>query len=507
MRPLGHRSSIAIASLCFIGCVTLVPAAASAKTTPGRYTPTFTTTPCNDARLPTDRTHIECGTLHVPENRSRPSGREVALPVAIVRSTAADRKPDPVFYLEGGPGGAGIDNLSRFQANNLAPDHDLIFFDGRGTGNSTPSLKCPELEAAYWDNLAVAENAALEGNRYRKALLACRRRLTTIADLNQYNTPINALDVVDLHSALRLKSWNAFGISYGTTTALELLRIHAAGLRSAVLDSTFPPYGSSAFDAVAAPFARSLATIMRRCEQDSACGGAYPNLETRFHSVIQSLNIHPHDVTFTDGDGIRRHSMFTGNDLVGLLDNTLASTIGVKAFPSAIAKMEHGDFSYIDASLAQSSAVGFDGQDGVYYSVSCADVGSAAIHTTVAAFAKQHPDLIDFATYPYIPATCRDWRVKSVDHQFTKVRTTTVPTLVLGSEFDPLTPPDDGRHVARQLGAHAIFLEYPFGTHGVSVKGPCAQSIINSFINAPAATPDTSCFTQVRNDWHWLILK
>ena len=46
----------------------------------------------------------DCGTLVVPENRSDPNSRLIALPVIRVRALS-DSPAEPIFYLQGGPGG------------------------------------------------------------------------------------------------------------------------------------------------------------------------------------------------------------------------------------------------------------------------------------------------------------------------------------------------------------------------------------------------------------------
>ena len=48
-----------------------------------------------------------CGTLQVPEDRSKPDGRRIDLRVAVVPALAADPRPDPLFAIAGGPGEAG----------------------------------------------------------------------------------------------------------------------------------------------------------------------------------------------------------------------------------------------------------------------------------------------------------------------------------------------------------------------------------------------------------------
>src|SRR5690606_33637954 len=39
---------------------------------------------------------VECGYLLVPENRAKPDGAQVRLAVSIIRSSAADPRPDPL---------------------------------------------------------------------------------------------------------------------------------------------------------------------------------------------------------------------------------------------------------------------------------------------------------------------------------------------------------------------------------------------------------------------------
>jgi hypothetical protein len=46
----------------------------------------------------------DCGTLVVPEKRSDPSSRLIALPVIRVRALDGDHA-EPIFFLVGGPGG------------------------------------------------------------------------------------------------------------------------------------------------------------------------------------------------------------------------------------------------------------------------------------------------------------------------------------------------------------------------------------------------------------------
>ena len=53
----------------------------------------------------------QCGKYEVYEDREAKSGRKIELNILVLPALSATPKPDPVFYLEGGPGGSA--RLSR----------------------------------------------------------------------------------------------------------------------------------------------------------------------------------------------------------------------------------------------------------------------------------------------------------------------------------------------------------------------------------------------------------
>ncbi len=91
---------------------------------------------------------IDTGFLVVHENRSRPGGRLLRLPVAILRSSSPQPDPDPVVYLPGGPGGSALNTARYGFAYPFLKHRDFIVFEPRGTRFAEPSLICPEVPAA-----------------------------------------------------------------------------------------------------------------------------------------------------------------------------------------------------------------------------------------------------------------------------------------------------------------------------------------------------------------------
>lgn len=70
---------------------------------------------------------------------------------------------------------------------------------------------------------------------------------------------------------------------------------------------------------------------------------------------------------------------------------------------------------------------------------------------------------------------------------------TTVPTLVLAGQFDPVAGVALSRQIADEIGAHALWTEFPGVGHNVRFFSPCAAGIVAQFIEHPDAALDTSC--------------
>src|SRR5262245_33474747 len=100
-------------------------------------------TPCTVEGVPGP---ARCGTYRVWENRELKQGRKVPLSVIVLDALTPDRKPDPLVFLQGGPGDAPSFN-ARFYSSvfaNVRQTRDLVLIDLRGTGKSA-ALTCPEL--------------------------------------------------------------------------------------------------------------------------------------------------------------------------------------------------------------------------------------------------------------------------------------------------------------------------------------------------------------------------
>ncbi len=471
------------------------PAADETTTTtlaaPAAYEPLYVEGAC-PSNVPVDP-RVTCGGLTVPEDRSKPTGRTVRLPVAVLHSVDPAPAPDPIVYFSGGPGYSGLDNVGLFMRGDLGGRRDVIFFDQRGTGGSDPSLDCPEVHEATATILSAAAPFEEEQQTGKAALLACRDRLRAQGvDLEMYDTPTTGDDVADLKRALGIDEWNLFGVSYGTTVALEVLRSHPDGVRSAVIDSVFPTTVHDGLEGLAASLERVLGVFYGGCAADPACASAYPTLQQDVDALIDSLTTEPyHGHIANPVLGREQDIAITGADALAGLFTAFYDSGLIPSLPQLIEVVRSGEGGGI---IDQLAVEGIDFTNGAAEAetaaVTCADRQRFFDPNTDAALLAEHPEYTTLAVLG--GDVCDEFDVEPVPESFNDAVHSDIPTLVLADEYDPVTPPPDSKAAADAL-AESTFVLFPGLGHGAVFAADCPRAIYLAFVDDPSSAVDTSC--------------
>lgn len=466
------------------------------------YTPTFRDSRCLFTQP--DGQAARCGWLEVPEDRSDPDGTQIELHVAIFESTDSGAPDDPIVFLDGGPGVSTLGAL-QFQFPvvwaPLLENRDLILFDQRGIGLSRPALDCHEVIDAGRDALRDTPPVDELRRSQIEALTDCRARLVDDGiDLDQYNTAENAADVADLRIALEVEEWNILGISYGTRLAQTVMRDHPEGVRSVILDSTYP-LGVSLAEEGPIDLARSLDELWEGCATDSACAAHFTDLEGRFYELADQLREAPQPVVFPDlSTGQSSETRIDDSTLIGLTFQSLYSPELISVLPLFIEQLEQGTTSTA-ATLFTTATLNSDLVSvGMQFSVQCSGDVPRASASAVADAAADYPGLAAFFASPsiisdYVFDACAAWQVEPLPASDEPL-VSDIPTLVMAGEYDPITPPRFGDQVAASL-ANASFHEFPGLGHGTSILAECPRAIAVAFFDEPSKGLDTSCIDRM----------
>jgi pimeloyl-ACP methyl ester carboxylesterase len=441
---------------------------------------------------------VRCGYLTVPEDRGQPGGKTIRLHVGVFKSQSPNPQPDPIVYLEGGPGGHALDNAEYSFQGRFDPfleNRDFIMFDQRGTGFSEPALDCTELTDAAFEKLDQNVSSDQSTQIDTEASLKCHDRLVKQGiNLAAYTSAANAADLNDLRIALGYDKWNLYGISYGTRLALTEMRDFPEGIRSVILDSSYPLQASLDVD-VPASAARVFKVFFDGCAADTACNQSYPNLQTTFYELVDQLNQKPVTVPATDPLTNKDYQvLLNGDKLITTLFEAFYATEVIPLLPKAIdAARNSQDYSllarlHLLLGAAQIKYISY----GMYYSVQCGEEIQFETQQQLIdadqAYPEQHNTFDAASAYQ----VCQQWGAKLADPIENQPVTSDLPTLVLSGEYDPITPPSYNQAVAKTL-SNSFFFEFPGIGHGVSISGPCPLGIAKAFLNDPNAAPNNAC--------------
>jgi pimeloyl-ACP methyl ester carboxylesterase len=431
----------------------------------------------------------ECGWLNVPEDRTKPEGRQIALRVARVPAISRRKQPDPLFVIKGGPGGSATElytNASHAFAR-IRRERDIILVDQRGTGKSHP-LTCDFDEAALYG--PVEEMEAL----FRK----CRDALSTKADLAQYTTSIAVQDLDVVRQTLGYERITLYGVSYGTRVAQHYARRFPERTRAIILDGVVPPElvlgPTMALDAEEA-----LKHVLARCAKDESCRKRFGDPTAQYRALREALERKPVGVTLQHPTTGEMQSLEFGPlHLAAVLRLGLYTTEQAALVPLELdlAVSRNNFVPLAGQVLVISNAMDKSIAFGMQNSVLCAEDVPFYKDTEIDRDALSQT-FIGTALVDAMEMICRTWPRGPMDDDFHEPLHSDVPTLLLSGGNDPVTPPRFGEQAKRGL-SESLHIVIPELGHG-QLGTPCMDRVMERFISsASVKSLDTSCTEKVK---------
>lgn len=285
------------------------------------FTPNFIESKESTHKIPKDQDYT-FGYLEVLENRAKPDGNTIKLPIYIFKSRSKNPKPDPIIYTVGGPGYTSMRASKYMKYYKYLDDRDFILFEQRGTQYAKPSLDCPEwANAVYESNLPNFDSSKTD-SLFQMAAKQCNERLRQNGiDLNYYTTNQIAADIIDLISVLGIQEYNLLTMSYSTKIGQVLIRDYPDKVRSVVMDSPLPLEVNYDEESVK-NLLESLDKLLSDCETDTDCGDAFPNIKSRFLKFLEEKTNNPLEVKVENPKSGELESFYLkGKDLINVFSS------------------------------------------------------------------------------------------------------------------------------------------------------------------------------------------
>jgi len=438
-----------------------------------------------------------CGIAEVAADPRAAASETIEISYVVVEGSRSDAGY-PLAVLQGGPGGASSD-LAGWTPHR---EFTQVFVDQRGTGFADGDLDCPESDGAFAEAMTLrsadAETLLLD------RLAQCAQRLAGNPLFEHTTTANQAADVISVMDALGYAEWVVYGVSYGTTIALEIMRTPPEGLQGAVLDGVYPPdIDTEESIALSAPAA--LAAAGDACAADPECPVANFDLAGTVERLIARFDETPARLDF------EAYETALGEPLTAVMDGTrLAEFVFVSLYDENWAKLavesltriEQGDRDALRGFLStaitithlQSGAIA----DAAYYAVECHE--RLPLHdgpggragpgrslgdsdgSTDGSSAQQRDAFAAAILATPLADACEPWdRPAVVDVE--PVRSD-LPVLTLSNDFDPITPARLAWHANATL-ADVVHIIADGHGHGRWFSDPTIADRVDAFVADP----------------------
>lgn len=438
---------------------------------------------------------ISWGYLLVPENWEEPKD-SIKVAFTILKNRSKIQNAGAVAFIQGGPGASGVGSLGTWLNHPFRTNHDIILFDVRGTGYSSPRL-CPDLGQKFFEILSKNQTKIADEKEKIEAASQCRQQLIKNGvDISQYHSKAVAKDLHFLKEQLGYTSWNIYGASYGTYMAQVYASAYPDDIMSLILDSTVADI-STYYEQNTSNYMLSLHKVIEACQKDPDCHGEFPDIQKTYEEVIVALEKNPITVEVDKGLIPSGEFTFNAEDFKISIQQALYNKQLVEVTPMLIDQF-HKRNKKVLGNLVAAFASLLNMDYGVYFCVSCSET---LPNNEIADFyenAKQFKALdTGLAFYESDFKVCDMWNENrpdslSLHYDLKNLKKHQYPVLIYSGEFDPITPVKNGQKVADKFSNSQAIIGYTYGhVPGLTKIG---EEVAVSFINNPSQRIDPQFF-------------
>jgi pimeloyl-ACP methyl ester carboxylesterase len=419
--------------------------------------------------------------LTVPENYTKADGPKVEL--AVFRLPATTATPGaPIVYLHGGPGGSSLEHLESpdFRAlfDALRTQGDVIMFDQRGCGKSTPSflpVKAPRVQTA-----TLASREAFLAYIAGISTEMRDRLIQAGHDPHQYNLFASAEDLESLRQALGVERIDVLGHSYGTQLAQAFARAHPASVGRMVLAGS---RGMDTTRKLPAETDEFLARIADLARADPTVGAKFPDLLATLDRVLAKLDRVPVEVEMEGSDG--KFILKVGGYALRFVIAKfyLKDPDSFKYLPKLLDELDTGRRPWsLVFNLGQ---IIRGGVSFVWFTTDAAS-GVTPARAKIIASQADKARLRDAMNFPF-PDINREWGMADLGDEFRAPVQTAIPTLFVAGTLDGITPVAQTREIMHGFSAGSL-LVVENGGHDSQFRGPGVPEAIAGFFAGQTPT-------------------
>jgi len=453
---------------------------------------------------PADVPTAQCGSVPVPVDYNKPGGAQVQL--AVIRIPATGPRIGSLMVNPGGPGASAVDMVAAMgpglASSEVSRRFDLVGFDPRGVGHSTPELRCQsdaDFDAYRRDPMVDYSPAGVAHIEqiYRQIAQRCVAR-NGQGFLENVGTAAVARDMDAVRQALGDDQINYLGFSYGTELGTAYVERFGDHVRAMVLDGAIDPSVGPIDQNVnqEAGFQTAFNDYAADCARSSDCplGTDPAQFVARYHQLIDPLVARP--AATSDRRGLGYSDAMTGTF------NALYAPQLWKFLTSGLLGLRRGTdpgdlLTLADEYYGRDAHGHYNNSQDAFNAVRCVDAPDPTDPAAWADADRRIREAAPFVSYGQFTGQaprdlCALWPVPATSSPHPAAAVAPGKVVVVSTTHDPATPYQAGVDLARQLGASLITFE---GTqHTVVFNGnDCVDDAVIRYLVDGAAPGNLRC--------------
>ena len=479
------------------------------------YSQTIDWKDCSDGTSP-----FQCGTVTVPLDYEHPDGRTITIAVRKLPASDSDAEHGSLFINPGGPGASGVammQVMAPMFTEELRGAYDIIGFDPRGVGQSTPitcwtndeikqHLANPSDDAGPTDPLkgVTYKNVPAQDKIDRGAANAarCAQHSQVPELLDHVGTRDVARDLDILRATNGNAKLNYLGISYGTRIGAIYADLFPDRVSRVVLDSAMDPSKRSGGEIRAEQITfleGALRHYVEHCQAQNGCPltGSTDEAVAQLTTFVDGLDKNP--LTSPDSDATVNTQDATAiiqrlavkqpdwDALTAMLTPAMTNHDG-----TLMAKAKQG--SNKSSTMPVEAAVNIANSEIMFAAVICnddPDTGGTASEWDAQAAAEKKSYPFFGGTSNAMEAYCRGWGHRGQTPPQETHAKGSAPILVIGTTGDSRTLYPWAQSLTDQLDNGHLLTVKGYG-HGAS--GSCAgAAMIDFLVNGTVPAEGTTC--------------
>jgi pimeloyl-ACP methyl ester carboxylesterase len=456
------------------------------------YTQTLEWSECNG--------QFECAVFAAPIDYANPDNGDLS--ISVIKKVASGTALGSLILNPGGPGGSGIEYTSYVEyvvSSTLRDNFDIVGFDPRGVGASTPVECLNDEQTDFYvaldgspDNQTEIDDAIKMSQDFAEACAANSPELYKFVD-----TVSAAKDIDILRALLGDEKLNWLGKSYGTFLGATYADLFPDKVGRMLLDGAIDPtlsnetlsYGQAmGFELALARFVDDCAT-----KDDCPLDASGPAGISEISDLLAELDANP--VLLKDG---REFTQAMGT--LGVVGSLYDKQYGWPELRTILGSAFAGDFTGLAASVdrytgREANGTYRDNSNDAIAAVNCLDRSDrATTEQTIELAKKWKVDAPNFGEYlAWSNVGCSFWKTPATGIA-KAISAQGAPTiLVAGTVNDPATPYEWSQKLAGQLSS-GVLLTLDGDGHTAYFQGSkCIDEVVDNFFLTGMAEDGIIC--------------